>query len=122
MSDQFLTLAILEKSSLRSGSGRLRSESEMTVSNKLEPYELPDKENADEALMNGEAGYSVSRGKGVSKDGERGSSKHSGSSSFGFGMRNQDSVLKMVSCLSLIFSIFDNSSDFESSLNFFTEL
>lgn len=104
LSDQVLTLAILEKSSLRSTSGRLKTEPV------LEPYELSDKDNCAEAVINEEVGCSVSRGKDVTKDGGRGSSKNGGSSSFGFGTRNQDSVLKMVSYLLLILSIIGNSS------------
>ncbi|XP_031372332.1 MAP3K epsilon protein kinase 1-like isoform X2 [Punica granatum] len=100
LSDQVLTLAILEKSSLRSGSGRLTTESE-TVSDQLEPSELPHKGNSDEAVINGEVGYSKSRNKDVAKDVGRGSSKHTGSSSFGFGTRNQDTTLKMASKMSL---------------------
>ncbi|KAK4798610.1 hypothetical protein SAY86_030936 [Trapa natans] len=99
LSDQVLTLAILEKSSLRSSSGRLKTDPEITLSNKSEPHELLDKDVAAESVINGEVGCSVSRGKDVTKD-RGGSPKHSGSSSFGFGTRNQESVLKMVSKMS----------------------
>lgn len=96
LSDQVLTLAILEKSTLRCTSGKLTAEPETTVSSKLEPLELSTKSN-DKALINGKMGYSELSNKDLLKDGESGSSKLTGSSSFG--TRNQDRVLKMVGYL-----------------------
>ncbi|XWS68496.1 hypothetical protein CRYUN_Cryun04dG0095500 [Craigia yunnanensis] len=92
LSDQVPTLAIHEKSSLQSSSGRLSVKNVVAA---FGPAQLHEISHQDEVMMNGDVGSPESRRKHTEKrHGGKGSSTDMENKSFGFGPITQDSSLQ----------------------------
>ncbi|KAK6931863.1 Protein kinase domain [Dillenia turbinata] len=92
LSDQVPTLAIPDKSSIQSNSGRLSPSSNLALSYPGEPDVTPHTGGKSEVLENGDAGSSGSKKKNFqaqNHDG-KGGSLHVENNLFGFGTKNQD--------------------------------
>ncbi|KAJ7982314.1 Protein kinase [Quillaja saponaria] len=87
-SDQVLTLAIHEKSSLQNGSGRLSSNREVAPSEPTELQELPNPSDHDEMVTNSEVGSPDSKGTSIARK-NGGKSIHM-NKPFGFRPRSQN--------------------------------
>ncbi|KAK6253059.1 hypothetical protein QUC31_014779 [Theobroma cacao] len=92
LSDQVPTLAIHEKSSLQSSSGRISVKNVVAA---LGPAQLHEISHQDEVIMNGEVGSPESKGKHMEKrHGGKGSSIDIDNKSFGFGPRTHDASVQ----------------------------
>ncbi|KAK9275389.1 hypothetical protein L1049_022653 [Liquidambar formosana] len=95
LSDQVLTLAIHEKSAIRTSSVRLSANGEVAPY-PVELHESSHMGDQDEVLMNGEVGSPDSGRKNavVRKHEGKASSVHADNRSFGFGLKSQDNSLQ----------------------------
>lgn len=93
MSDQVPTLAIHEKSSLQSSSGRLSIKNIVAA---LGPGQLHEISHQDEGMMNGDVGSPSGRKHMEKRHGGKGSSIDFENKSFGFGPINQDAGVEKV--------------------------
>ncbi|KAI4356962.1 hypothetical protein L6164_000939 [Bauhinia variegata] len=89
LSDQVLTLAIHEKSSLQTGSTQLSSNREVASSEPTGDHVTSNNKDHGEVMMNGEVGSPNSRGIAGNLGG-KGSSINNGNKSFSFGPQVQD--------------------------------
>lgn len=96
-SDQVPTLAILEKSSLNDGSGRLSANSDVAASSSIDFHEQPHSANPVEVVDIGKAGHPESgRNPVIRSNGEKVAGFDTEGKLLGPGEKNQDNFMQKV--------------------------